>query len=224
MLKKIYNLLYSSYGAQGWWPLSKGGLHSLHYQGNPENDRDIFEIMVGAILTQNTSWSNVEKALYNLNKASVLSVDGIISTSDKKLASLLKPSGYYNMKAKKLKKLASFILQNPLSKLSRLAELRETLLSLYGIGNETADSILLYAFSRPYFVIDAYTKRIFSRIGIKGLSSYDDWQDYFMKNLTPDVGMYKEYHALIVAHAKQHCRAKPLCSGCCLNKLCEKNI
>ncbi|MEA3378079.1 MAG: endonuclease [Nanoarchaeota archaeon] len=220
MLKKVYEILFQAYGNQGWWPLSRG-LYSRHHQGHPKNNQQKFEICVGAILTQNTSWANVEKALFNLNKNHSLPLPAINQINKNKLAELIKPSGYYNMKALKLKALAKFFSENSFEIISAEENLRRTLLSVYGIGEETADSILLYAFEKPFFVIDAYTKRIFSRVLGKNFNKYSDWQLFFMKNLESDAEMFKEYHALIVEHAKQHCRKKPLCGSCCLSKECN---
>lgn len=224
-LQKIYGALYKSYGRQGWWPLSKNGLKSLHYKGNPRTNKDKLEICIGAILTQNTSWSNVEKALYNLNKAKVLSQNGLLNINKNKLASLIKSSGYYNQKAKKIKYfLAAAVKHRGIMGLLLCRNLRETLLAIKGIGPETADSIMLYAAGKPYFVIDAYTKRIMSRLLGKDFKSYDEWQKFFMDNLEKNVNMFKEYHALLVEHAKQHCKTKPVCGECILAKVCEKNF
>ncbi|MFH0798047.1 MAG: endonuclease III domain-containing protein [Candidatus Woesearchaeota archaeon] len=221
-LSIVYSLLLKAYGKQGWWPLSKDGSHSLHHQGPPLNDNDRFEIMVGAILTQNTAWTNVEKALHNLSKEKLLDIQRMHNIDTDHLASLIRPSGYYNMKAKKLKNLTSFILTfKSLNGLFNKKNAREMVLSINGVGPETADSILLYAAEKPYFVIDAYTRRIFSRFIGKEFSTYDEWQAFFMDSLKHDVGMFKEYHALIVEHAKRHCRAKPLCEGCLLSRKCN---
>lgn len=221
-LLQIYNLLLKSYGHQGWWPLSKDGLHSLHHKGPPVNDKDSFEIMVGAILTQNTAWTNVEKALHNLNKEKLLDLKKMHDADTNHLASLIRPSGYYNMKAKKLKNLTSFILAfKSFDELFKQKNLRELLLSINGVGEETADSMALYAAGKPFFVIDAYTRRIFSRLLNLDYGTYYEWQTFFMDNLKHDVGMFKEYHALIVEHAKQHCRTKPVCEGCPLSRKCN---
>lgn len=221
-LSIVYSLLLDKYGKQGWWPLSKKGLHSIHHQGSPKGDKDRFEIMVGAILTQNTAWTNVEKALHNLNKEKLLDIQRMHNIDTNHLASLIRPSGYYNMKAKKLKNLTSFILAfKSLDELFWQKNLRELLLSVNGIGEETADSMALYAAEKPYFVIDAYTRRIFSRLLGKEFPTYDEWQMLFMDNIKHDVEMFKEYHALIVEHAKQHCRTKPACDGCPLSRKCN---
>ena len=206
-LQLIFDLLFERYGPQGWWPL-----HGKHSGKQPSSDREVFEIIIGAVLTQNTSWNNVEKALWNLRSNGMISRQKIAESDEKVIANLIRPAGYYNQKARKLKIVAK-------SK----AKTRKELLDLWGIGPETADSIMLYAFGKPYFVIDAYTKRIFSRIGIKiekKGKNYSEWQDFFMSNLPKNIELYKEYHALIVEHAKRHCRSKPVCSGCVLRKIC----
>jgi len=182
-------------------------------------------VIVGAILTQNTSWTNVEKAILNLKKANLLSPAGLRKKRRIKFATLLKPSGYYNLKAKRLKNFINFLYSNhggSIRKLSRLptSEMRRQLLEINGIGPETRDSILLYAFGRPVFVVDAYTKRIFSRHAlIKESSDYDTVQRFFMNNLPEDEMLYNEYHALIVRLGKELCRKKPNCRTCPLNWL-----
>ncbi|RME54518.1 hypothetical protein D6777_03555, partial [Candidatus Woesearchaeota archaeon] len=138
MLKKIYSILLECYGMQGWWPLSKGNLETKHHMGRPMIDNDKFEVMVGAILTQNTSWSNVEKAIFNLNKAGMLNIDKIIKVRDEDLANQIKPSGYYNMKAKKLKHLAHFLKSYPIESLANKKNLREVLLNLFDFLNITS--------------------------------------------------------------------------------------
>jgi len=206
-LQLIFDLLFKRYGPQGWWPL-----YGKHNGKTPSNEDEIFEVIVGAVLTQNTSWNNVEKALWNLRSNSMISRQKIAESDEKVIANMIRPAGYYNQKARKLKIVAR-------SK----AKTRKELLDLWGIGSETADSIMLYAFGKPYFVIDAYTKRIFSRIGIKiskQEEDYNKWQGFFMNNLPKSVGLYKEYHALIVEHAKKHCKSKPICDGCVLRNIC----
>lgn len=219
-IKNIYNKLYREYGKQGWWPLSKGGFHSKHYNGLPVSDNDRFEIIVGAILTQNTNWNNVEKALHNLNKAKMMNVGKMRKADLRKLGALIRPAGYFNQKADRLKRIAEHLSSyKSIQKFFKrpLAEVREELLSINGIGPETADSILLYAGLLPIFVVDAYTKRIFSRLGFFSEDEkYDNVQKVFMKNLRKNQRMFAEYHALIIEHAKQHCKKKPICPGCVL--------
>lgn len=183
--------------------------------------------MIGAILTQNTAWTNVEKAINNLKKAGLISSPAHIMRADsEKLASYIRPAGYYNIKAKRLKNFASFIIKNyggnltGLLRKRSLAALREEFLTVNGVGPETCDSILLYALDKPIFVVDAYTKRIFSRHGFfKEDESYSTVQDYFMSNLPSDVRLFNEFHALIVRLAKDHCRTSPKCKDCPLERL-----
>lgn len=203
-LKKTYNKLFKAFGTQRWWP------------GDTQ-----FEIIVGAILTQNTAWTNVEKAIKNLKKAKVLTPKKMHDLSQDELARLIKPTGYFNIKAKRLKHFLNYFFDNYGGRLDRLFKkrtdfLRRELLQVNGIGPETADSILLYAGEHPVFVVDAYTKRVLSRhMIIKEDSGYDDIQKLFMKNLSHDINMFNEYHALIVKLGKDFCKTrKPLCSKC----------
>jgi endonuclease III related protein len=202
MLNEVYNILLDQYGKQGWWPL-KGV-----YSGKVPKGDEIFEVCLGAILTQNTSWTNVEKALENLGEASRARV-----LTSEELSLLIRPAGYYNQKVKKIKEFISFLE-------SGASVTRESLLGVWGIGPETADSMLLYGYGQKYFVIDAYTKRIFSRLGVSE-GDYAYWQELFHGSFEGDVYMYKEYHALIVEHAKRHCKVKPSCEGCCLKGMCK---
>ncbi len=206
MIKKIYTNLYKEYGKQGWWPLSKNNLYTKHHNGNPKTEKDILEICLGAILTQNTNWNNVEKCIYNLNKAKLIDVNKLKNIKTEKLAKLIRSSGYYNQKAIKIKNFIDFLIKNKVKflKNKNMKELRTELLSINGIGPETADSILLYAFEKPIFVIDNYTKRIFFKLKIcKEDISYDELQKMFMTNLKHDVKLFKEYHALIVKCGKE---------------------
>ncbi len=206
-MKKIYRRLLKSYGPQRWWP------------GDTP-----FEVMVGAVLTQNTAWTNVEKAIANLKANRCLDPAAIVAAPHHQLAEWLRPSGYFNIKATRLQNFCTWYMRaggfDTLAK-KPTKELRKALLSINGIGPETADDILLYAFDRPVFVIDAYTRRLFTRLGfIKGDEDYETLRELFEKRLGPDVAVYNEYHALIVAHAKYACRKKPLCRGCELEKVC----
>ena len=184
--------------------------------------------MVGAVLTQNTAWTNVEKAIVNLKQAGVLSPQAIVGAHSRKLAAWLKPSGYFNVKARRLRAMCQWLIQQGgVKKISKLPapELRHALLTVHGIGPETADDILLYAFHRPVFVIDAYTRRIFHRLGlIEGKEDYETLRCFFETALDSDVKMFNEYHALIVAHGKDICRKRPLCENCCLTKDCPSAI
>jgi len=226
-LKTIYRELLKTYGKQGWWPLTPpGALETRNHSGKPINEKHRFEIIVGAILTQNTSWKNVEKAIFELNKEKLIDIKKISKVSRPKLAKLIRSSGYYNQKAERLKVFARHILKYYNGSIASffnksLSDLRKELLKIKGIGPETADSILLYAAEKPSFVVDAYTKRVFSRLNLLNESSYDEIQRFFMQNLPKDVGLFKEYHALIVEHAKQHCRKRPVCEGCILRAKCK---
>jgi endonuclease-3 related protein len=209
-LLDVYDRLLAAHGRQGWWP------------GDSP-----FEVMVGAVLTQSAAWVNVEKALANLKSARALSVRGIESLAEAELARLLYPAGYYNSKARKLKALVGLIRTRFGGDLKRMlsapaAELRPLLLATHGIGPETADCILLYAAGRPVFVVDAYTRRVFSRLGIEPeADTYDGWQRLFESNLEPDSPLLNEYHALIVRHGKDVCRRQPLCENCALLDACD---
>ena len=203
----VYNKLFTAYGSQHWWP------------GDTP-----FEIMVGAVLTQNTAWTNVEQAIANLVRHDRLSATGIVATRKDHLANWLRPSGYFNIKAARLKNFCRWYVEaGGFTALSQLDTdtLRDVLLSVNGVGPETADDILLYAFDRPVFVIDAYTRRLFSRLGfIAGEEAYDDIRLAVEDRLGPEVGLYNEFHALIVLHAKTVCRVRPLCGDCLLRPGC----
>ncbi len=199
-IKKIYELLRDKYGEQGWWPIFVNGKIEYH-PGNyelPEKGKE-FEIYVGAILTQNTAWKNVEKALINLYNSKLLNAEAILKENENEIAKLIKPAGYYNIKAKKLKKAAEFYL----SLEGKMPE-REELLRVWGIGRETADSILLYAYKKASFVVDAYTKRMLKNLSIiEGNEDYDEIKAVFERSLERDYRIYNEYHALIVEHGKR---------------------
>lgn len=203
-LRVMYERLYAALGPQNWWP------------GDTP-----FEVAVGAILTQNTNWGNVERAIRNLKAAHSLSARRIHAMPVEELAELIRPSGYYNIKTKRLKAFVSYLMTQWGGSMARMArapqaELREALLSIKGIGPETADSIILYALDKPVFVIDAYTKRILSRHGVLNYDEpYALYQGLFHGSLVPDLALYNEYHALLVMIGKTHCRPKsPLCEGC----------
>jgi endonuclease-3 related protein len=205
--RTVYQKLHRAYGPQHWWP------------GDTP-----FEIMVGAILTQNTAWSNVEKAIANLVAKDRLHPRAIINARHDHLARWLRPSGYFNIKAERLKAFCRWYLDaGEYEVLSRLdtAQLREALLDVRGIGPETADDMLLYAFDRPVFVIDAYTRRLFARLGLFcGDEDYEAMRHAFEQMLGPDVALFNEYHALIVHHAKEICRVRPICDRCVLATGC----
>ena len=207
-LQKIYQILFDNFAPQYWWPVTLEGEFTPKYHKNINlNEKQKLEICFGAILTQNTNWKNVEKAIYQLNKNNLINVKKILNINNKKLAEIIKSSGYHNQKAKKLKNFCRFVLNNYNGSLKNLfnnniEKLRKQLLSLNGIGPETADSISLYAAKKPIFVVDAYTKRIIGRIGFKQ-EGYDELQELFHSNLTRDAKMFNEYHALLVRHGKE---------------------
>ena len=184
-------------------------------------------MIVGAILTQSAAWGNVEKAIANLRSAKALSPRLLRDLTTSKLANLIRPCGYYNAKARKLKSFAYWLGNHYDDDLKRLFagnidDLRAQLLSIHGIGQETADSIILYAANKPIFVVDAYTRRIISRVGLApNKNSYAGYQALFMENLAPDAGLFNEYHALLVCLGKKVCRPRPLCPQCCLSNLCQ---
>ena len=224
-IKKIYNILLKNYGSQKWWPVTEENSVVPKYSGGPKNEKQQLEVIFGAILTQNTSWKNVEKAIINLNKNNLIDIKKIIEIENKKLAQIIKSSGYHNQKAERLKIFSDFLLKNYNGYLNKLFEknideLRKELLEIKGIGPETADSIILYSSQNPIFVVDAYTKRIFSRIGFKE-KTYDEFQNVFHKNLEKNIKVFNEYHALIVEHGKNICKKKALCSECVISELCE---
>jgi endonuclease-3 related protein len=223
---QIYKKLLKEYGKQGWWPLTPAGsVVTKHHSGRPKSDGDRFEIILGAILTQNTAWTNVEKALSQLHESKLVDHDRLLRVGQDRIASLIRSAGYFNQKAERLKIISRFVKSHGIRNLLKkdVDSLRSMFLDVKGIGPETADSIVLYAFEKPTFVIDAYTKRIFSRIGLCSSDiGYDELQKMFMDNVRADVGVYKEYHALIVEHAKRNCRTKPVCEGCVLSRVCRK--
>ncbi len=216
-LMRVYGRLYSAYGPQGWWPV--GGRRRSSPDETP-SPGTAFEIMVGAVLTQNTAWVNVEKALRRLRGARCLSPGALRRISLKRLAGLIRPAGYFNVKARRLKNFTEFVWKEYGGSVRRMSAerpqvLRDQLLSVNGIGPETADSILLYAMGRPWFVVDAYTKRIFARHGWVGSdANYHRLQTLFMGGLPRRPGLYNEYHALIVKLGKETCRPKPICDRC----------
>jgi len=232
-LVEIYEQLLEQYGKQGWWPVAsmagksgfdRRGYHRDDYS-HPRTEGQRWEVIAGAILTQNTSWKNVEKAMANLQAHGLADRKSIAACRKGRLAVLIRPAGYYNQKAERLKIAARFFSDNPDILSAQAPEMRERLLGVKGIGPETADSIMLFAAKRPIFVIDAYTRRIISRIGLARKDTpYEGLQRLFMEALPPDEERFNEYHALLVEHAKRHCRAKPICGGCPLAKICGKRL
>jgi len=225
-LKQIHDLLLNEFGPQGWWPVTKANeTIPKYHQSDNLTEKQKLEICFGAILTQNTNWKNVEKTIINLNKNNLIGIKKIMRIDEKKLAEIIKSSGYHNQKAKKLKNFCSFLLMNCRGKIDMLfksdtPELRNQLLSVNGIGPETADSIILYAAKKPIFVVDAYTKRVFSRIGHKE-ETYDELQKLFMETLHNSERLFNEYHALIVELGKNVCKKSPLCNKCPINRHCS---
>jgi endonuclease-3 related protein len=211
VLPDIYQKLFKRFGPQHWWPAEEP-----------------FEVIVGAILTQSTAWTNVDKAITNLKSAGKLSPRTLRLLPEAELAALIHPCGYYNVKARKLKAFVNWFGEQHGDSLQKLfsgeiSHVRHQLLQVYGIGEETADSIILYAGNRPIFVIDAYTHRIIDRLGLAPeMKSYAAYQALFMSHLPPEVSLFNEYHALLVKLGKEHCRKRPLCEGCALNP--EKTV
>ncbi|TCJ11825.1 endonuclease III domain-containing protein [Parasulfuritortus cantonensis] len=207
-----YQRLAARHGPQHWWP-----------------GETPFEVMVGAVLTQNTAWTNVERAIANLKAAGLLDCAAILACPDAELAAAIRPAGYFNVKAGRLKALCRFLAERGVAAApERLAgqagqaELRDALLAVSGVGPETADSILLYALGLPSFVVDAYTRRAYARLGLlRGDESYAEIQTLFERHLARDVGLYNEYHALIVRLGKEHCRPRPRCPDCPLKEICR---
>ncbi|MEA3254872.1 MAG: hypothetical protein U9Q22_03440 [Candidatus Altiarchaeota archaeon] len=205
----IYSILFKEFGKQDWWPAETG-----------------FEVVIGAILTQATAWRNVKLAIMNLKREDLLSPEGIYEAGEDRLGGLIKPAGYFNAKAKKLKEFVNFLFRSYGGNLELMLNqpyenLRNELLSIWGIGPETADSIILYAANKPCFVVDAYTKRILSRIGlVNGGIGYDDLKNFFENNLPRDAELYNEFHALLVKLGKEYCKPTPSCSECPIRGIC----
>ena len=205
----IFDRLLNHYGRQHWWPADSP-----------------FEVMVGAVLTQATAWTNVEQAISRLKEADALSPAAMRGMETDALAALIYSSGFYNAKAQRLKALVEYLGDAYGDDIDAMRQengekLRRELLAVRGIGEETADAILLYALGKPSFVIDAYTRRLFGRLGIT-LSSetYSAYQRMFSDSLPSDTALFAEYHALIVQHCKEACRTTPACEGCCLREIC----
>ena len=213
LMLEIYGRLHDRYGPQGWWPGGGG-----------------FETIAGAILTQNIAWTNVEKALSNLKAAGTLSPHAIREMPEEALAQLIRPSGFFRTKARKLKAMADYLaaFNDDLESWHSMdpKELRAKLLNVYGVGPETADDIVLYAAGLPSFVVDAYTRRIVDRLGLAPAGDrYEAYQELFETDLPADAALFNEYHALLDRHAKETClKREPLCSGCCLLEVCQTGI
>jgi len=206
---EVYHALLAHYGEQQWWPADSA-----------------FEMMVGAILTQNTNWNNVEKALDNLREANVLDAEVLATCNRETLEAWIRPAGFFRQKTEYLFKLCMFYHEREgIKGMKRwpMKTLRHFLLDVHGIGPETADSILLYAIEKPIFVVDSYTKRIFHRLGIlpERVHKYDDVQHFFHQRTANALSLYQQFHALIVIHAKEHCLKKPQCDACPLLHCCQ---
>ncbi len=205
----VFHVLLNHFGPRNWWPAETP-----------------FEVCVGAILTQNTSWGNVEKAVANLRRAGLLSPAALYALPPERLAELIRPSGYYNVKSARLRDFLRWLHDRFGGDLAAMfagdwQNLRRELLAVRGIGPETADSIVLYAGHKPTFVVDAYTRRLFSRLGLLAATAgYDEMRELFMAHLPEDTALYNEYHALIVQQGKEYCRTRPRCSGCPLREHC----
>ena len=206
-LRRLYDALHGLYGEQPWWPADSP-----------------FEIMVGAVLTQNAAWSNVEKAIERLKAAELMSLPALLDTTHEDLAETIRPSGYYNIKARRLRNLCLFL--DRAGGLEAFAarsldDQRTALLGVNGVGPETADDILLYALEQPVFVIDTYTRRLLQRYGlVRGDEDYEQLRALFEQAIERDVYLYQQYHALIVMHAKETCRKSPQCARCALTNDC----
>ena len=207
----MYHRLWERHGPQKWWPADTP-----------------FEVMVGAILVQRTTWTNTSRAIENLKLADRLSPLAIRETGDEELQEIIRPAGFFRTKARKLGALCGFLGEHYGDSLEAMSErpdeeLRDELLSIYGVGDETADDIMLYAFGRPVFVVDAYTRRIFGRLGLVDPNlKYTALQSVFHAGIPRDVALYNEYHALIVVHGKDICKTRPVCSECPLDSVCPK--
>jgi len=227
-VRRIYAALLSCYGPQGWWPLldfagpqpdktgSRAGYHPGRYD-LPATDAQVFEVCAGAILTQNTAWVNVETALRRLQAAGGLGPDALLSLGEERLREAIRPAGFFHQKMRKLREFAVFFRE-----LEGRAPSREELLALWGIGRETADSMLLYAYRVPVFVVDAYTRRIAGALGlIEPRAGYEEIRALFECSLPREVPVYQEFHALLVEHAKRHYRKGGDWSACPLRRIVE---
>jgi endonuclease-3 related protein len=212
-LLRIFDLLLQRYGPLRWWPAETP-----------------LEVCAGAILTQNTSWGNVEKAIANLKGEGLLTLPALRDVPADRLGTVIRPAGFFNVKSLRLKEFIGWLYDRHGGDLDLMfsgdwQELRGELLEVKGIGRETADSILLYAGRKPTFVVDAYTKRLFSRLGLLPENAgYEEVRSLFMENLPADEALFNEYHALIVQHGKEHCRKRPRCTGCDLHILCGQAV
>lgn len=229
--RRLYQQLHRHFGPQGWWPTTPPGETRPRYYpgqvGRSLSEGERWEIAVGALLTQNTAWRNAELALEVLHRNGALALTELAGLEEHQLAALIRPSGYYNQKARRLQHLAGHLATHHQGELGRLlagptGAVRPELLALPGIGPETADSILLYAGDHPVFVVDAYTRRICSRLGwVEEGIGYAALQGLFTKHLPARAALFNEYHALLVRHAISYCRPRPLCGECPLRRRCR---
>jgi endonuclease-3 related protein len=207
VLWAVFEQLLHAYGPQSWWPADSP-----------------FEVAVGAVLTQNAAWGNVEQAIGNLRARGLLSLEALLDSAPEQVADAVRPSGYFNVKTQRLLSLCRFLgSEQGLEGFARRdpSDRRVVLLAVNGIGPETADDILLYALQQPVFVIDTYTRRLLLRLGLaEGRESYEILRQGFEQALGADAALFNEYHALIVRHAKVSCRKQPVCAGCVLSSLC----
>lgn len=211
-LMEVYRRLRAARGHQRWWP------------GDSP-----FEVVIGAVLTQNTSWRNVEKAIANLKSVGALDPHRILSLEHEALATLLRPAGYFNVKARRVRAICEWLMREAGGDVSALGKgietsrLRQRLLEVPGVGRETADSILLYALGRPVFVVDAYTRRVFGRMGrVDPTADYDEIRAFFETRLPRSPELFNDYHAQVVVHAKETCRTRPRCGECPIRDLCAR--
>ena len=211
LVKQVYDLLYERYGPQGWWPA-----------------KTKLEVVLGAILVQSTAWGNAAKALGAIREAGILDVAALARLSEGEIGELVRSSGFYTVKARRVKAFVEHVMEGHGGDLNVMldqdaAELRRELLGIHGIGEETADCIVLYAAGKPTFVIDEYTRRIVGRLGVGpgGRGTYGDYQLVFEEALESEAGVFGEYHALLIALGKDVCRKSPLCLGCALKQVCE---
>ncbi len=227
----VYDKLFKAFGPQGWWPVTPTGESKPRHHAPRESyarDEARFEIMLGAILTQNTAWNNVEKALEKIHEKKLCSPKALSKAPLSLVKKCVRSSGYYNQKAKRVKNLALYVQREYDGDLKKMfskpaGELREELLTINGVGPETADSIVLYAAGKPVFVVDAYTRRVFTRLGfLEGNESYDEIKALFEEGLPRDAKLFNEYHALVVELGKRIClKNKPLCAECPLRADCK---
>ena len=243
-MRAIYRRLREGYGSQGWWPTTAAATTEPRYHPGDTarqlSEEERWEVVVGAVLTQNTTWLSATKAIRSLQERKSLQPARLARLSLTELSRLIRPSRYHNQKARRLHDIASYVLRQYAGSVNAFLDcgpppgiagrgphksdeqLRQELLYLDGIGPETADSILLYAAQRPAFVIDAYTRRICARLGfVERDITYEKLQALFVASLKENVETYNEFHALLVRHAIEHCRQKPVCDGCCLRRSCH---